>query len=661
MNQETMTLYKQQPHVLPEVFAATMREHWETSLGNVPSPALQALWRTMAKAFNASINDEEHRWTVLQPPTGTGKTQGACLFSAMTAKKNEGLFMDERVGILIVTRLISQANEIVETVNRMAGFECAAAKHSESDLTAEEAQAFDVLVVTHAAYTNALEGLCKDDRSRWDALVRWEHGYRKLTIVDEAIANIVEEYNVKADDVRLTLAFITPDIRHRYPNEVAAVELVRDLLERIAEMHKDAEGDEDDTTSRFTESKVLWTPERKAQLLGSDASISLDNLRAAMKEVRYDLIGSRRESKDDRKRQAERFDKILRSIEAIMNRFMWYAKKGLEYSFNGSELLIPDDLPSPVVLDATARQNFLWTLLEDRAVILPVPPKTRNYRNVTLHVARARGTGKTAMKEKGKDRIPRLIHQLQQDLDPGRKVFVALHKDIEHHAVKYDPGFSEWSVGHWGAIDGRNDWMTYDTAVIFGLPYRDTIWATNAFFATQGVQSNEWLKNPEWKGYKDVREEMQIRQVCVSVVQAVNRVRCRKVTDADGSCDQSDVFIILPTGKMGEQMLKALVEEMPGIQVKGWDFELDGAKPRQRIKKGSSHEALLTLMQNALPGDYSVSHLNTELGLAPKGLEKIKAALRDPSHPLTRALLEVGVKVQHSGAKRGARTTLIKT
>ena len=646
----------------PEAFSINMREHWEQTLGNVPSQALSALWRTMAKAFNAAILDNDNRWTVLQPPTGTGKTQGACLFSAMVAQRNQGQLWDDRTGILIVTRLISQADDLVETINRMAGgMPVAVAKHSESGTTAEQAKATDVLVVTHAAYTNALEGLCKDDGSKWESLVKWDHGYRKLTIIDEAIANIIEEYNVKAADVRLALAYITPLMRVNYPTQVAAVELVKDLLEQIAQMHHDAEGDDTDTTERFTQAKVLWTPERKANLLGADAAISLDELRAAMKEVKFDMIGNRRESMDDRRRQADRFDKILRSIEAIMNRFMWYAKKGLDYSFNGSELLIPDDLPSPVVLDATARQNFLWTLLEDRAVILPVPPKTRNYESVSLHVARAKGTGKTAMKEKGLTRIPRLIDQLQQDLDPSRKVFVALHKDIEHHAVKYDPGFSSWSVGHWGAIDGRNDWMDHDTAVVFGLPFRDTIWATNAFFATQGVQDNSWLKNPEWKGYSDVREEMQIRQVCVSVVQAVNRIKCRRVTDESGGCDASEVFIVLPTGKMGDQMLDALVEEMPGIRVKPWNFNLDGDRPKRQIKKGSSHEALVVMMQNAKPGDYSMSRLGLDLGLSHESVKKIKAALRDSDHPLTERLREVGVKIVHSGKGRGHKTIVVKT
>lgn len=46
-----MTTFKKQPHVLPEVFAATMREHWQNTLGNVPSRSLEALWRTMSKAF----------------------------------------------------------------------------------------------------------------------------------------------------------------------------------------------------------------------------------------------------------------------------------------------------------------------------------------------------------------------------------------------------------------------------------------------------------------------------------------------------------------------------------------------------------------------------------------------------------------------------------
>jgi len=78
-------------------------------------------------------------------------------------------------------------------------------------------------------------------------------------------------------------------------------------------------------------------------------------------------------------------------------------------------------------------------------------------------------------------------------------------------------GFERFAVGHWGAVDGRNDWSDCDTAVIFGLPYRDQIWANNTFFAVKGLQTGEWLKSPVWKDHADVRRVMQQRQLSVSV------------------------------------------------------------------------------------------------------------------------------------------------
>lgn len=81
---------------------------------------------------------------------------------------------------------------------------------------------------------------------------------------------------------------------------------------------------------------------------------------------------------------------------------------------------------------------------------------------------------------------------------------------------------------------------------------------------------------------------------------------------------------------------------------------------RRKIKKGSSHETLLKMMENAPAGDYSVSRIGEEMGLNPEGVKKLKAALRDNDHPLTVSLLELGVKVRHQGKGRGARTHLLK-
>ena len=64
----------------PTAFVAAMTQHWEATLGNVSSPALQAVWSQMAHTFNRQIDNhgtpEGARWKVLQPATGTGKYDG---------------------------------------------------------------------------------------------------------------------------------------------------------------------------------------------------------------------------------------------------------------------------------------------------------------------------------------------------------------------------------------------------------------------------------------------------------------------------------------------------------------------------------------------------------------------------------------------------------
>jgi hypothetical protein len=72
--------------VTPDNFVASMSRHWTDTLRNVVSPALQEVWRQMATAFNDQITDAENshadRWRVLQPATGTGKSEGVAVYSA---------------------------------------------------------------------------------------------------------------------------------------------------------------------------------------------------------------------------------------------------------------------------------------------------------------------------------------------------------------------------------------------------------------------------------------------------------------------------------------------------------------------------------------------------------------------------------------------------
>jgi hypothetical protein len=640
--------------VSPEEFATAMTRHWH-SLGNTSSRKLQQLWSAMAETFARAIADSHTagtKWRVLEPPTGTGKTQGLCVYSALVVDKNST--SPQPLGILVVTRTIAQADEIVATIKGLISDPVAAdrvrASHSDAKLDPFAMRAADVLVITHEAYTRALEGLSRERYGRWEDHTTWDFGPRRLTIIDEALSGVVEENQVTADDIRNTLRYIDPPFRRQFKPQVEALERMCAVLEGIAAMSRDETGP--------SHAQVVWRGSHDRHLKFPE-DCSMEALRKAMADIRYDLRALHKDSAYDRRRIADKVDRTLKDAEAIMARWAYYYRKGNDDTFNSSQLLIPPGLPGPVILDATASQNFLWKLLGSRAEIADVPPGTRSYANVTIHVARGSGVGKGTMTNKGKVRLTRLLSNLQQHLTADRKVLLCVHKKIEHMAVRYDPGFAAYSVAHWGAIDGRNDWDDDDAVVIFGLPYRDSVWATNTFFALQGLQDNRWLATrPSWGAYADVRQEMQRRQLTVSVIQAVNRVRCRRVIDADGNCRPTDVFIVLPDTADGNAILDHLQEEMPGAVVVPWEFEMDG--PSERVRQGSSHAALLALMGNRLPGETPMSYIKSELGLTASAAKDLRGVLRDDDHDLTKSLANLGVRYMTTGKGRGARSYLLK-
>jgi hypothetical protein len=195
--------------------------------------------------------------------------------------------------------------------------------------------------------------------------------------------------------------------------------------------------------------------------------------------------------------------------------------------------------------------------------------------------------------------------------------------------------------------------------VIFGLPYRDPVWSTNQFFALQGPQDDEWLKNPVWNQYENVRLVMQQRQLSVSIIQAINRVCCRRVIDAEGRCPPADIFIVLPKDKTGDAILQDIRSDMPGLNVVAWDFELDGLKARSP-RKGTSHEALIAFMATRPPGETAMSTVKSALDLSPKKLKNLKEALSKSDHPTPTALLKLGIGYVKRGAGSASKSFLIK-
>ncbi len=72
----------------------------------------------------------------------------------------------------------------------------------------------DVVAITHEAYTRAKETLSGVNADRWHRLTNWRGGRRLLTIVDEALANVVKHSQVKLDELSRVIGHITHELTY---------------------------------------------------------------------------------------------------------------------------------------------------------------------------------------------------------------------------------------------------------------------------------------------------------------------------------------------------------------------------------------------------------------------------------------------------------------
>ncbi|WP_119354627.1 DEAD/DEAH box helicase family protein [Azohydromonas sediminis] len=635
----------------PHDFVREMEHHWTNRLGNVASDALRQAWLQIGHHFGRNILAhgnpiEGPQWNVLQPATGSGKSQGTAVYCAMLARFKT---TEEHPGVLIVVRQIVDADQMAQTINALAGREdYAKAYHSEANGPGvlDSLSQFPVLVITHRAYEMALDALGHDGtiRQTWPLFHGWGFGERKLVVIDEAL-DIVEESSIDLEGLRLTLAAIPEKLRNEHKEAVDAVKAGLDILERMAQVATSA-GD------RTAEAILL----QKA--IDEGTPPDLTELRRAMREVRFDLqVG--KSDKDLLASLRERHDTRLKDLNNLFRGWVYYAKAHRRgHTLNTARLLVPEEVKGAVVLDATASANLVYQLFDKAEVIVP-PQGVRNYRNVTVHVSKGHRVGKEAMKREGDKLMAAVFDDLNQRI-PGRSALVVTHKDTEAKAMTYETTFDTMH-GHWGAVTGSNTWRDCDVAVILGLPYLPDTWTANTFMALQGVQSTEWLRNDErpFGNHTDVRKALKLGQMTSDLVQAINRIRCRRVINEDGDCPPVDVFLLLPPGDDANTVLEGLTSLMPGIRVVPWELHA-APKAAKRGRKADMSEAAVRLLENALPGKYPKSYFAEELGMSTKYWEKFVRTYKDESSEVRRRLTDLRISYRTEGAGRGARSYFCK-
>jgi hypothetical protein len=227
------------PPLSPVHFANAMEARWTSVLKNKASPALRSLWTHMAGAFGGHIlrhDDPEHRtkWVVLDPPTGSGKTQGIMLYCSMMAN----IPADRHPGVLIVTRLIHDADTIAAEINKLSNkTNYAVSHHSEKGQLAprDTLGEYPVLVITHSAYSTALSGLHDEQafNQTWPYFYDWQGEGRRLVVVDEAPA-LAQQFQIGLDGLRQTYAALPQTFRDKHAVDSAVIgDLVQILEEEV--------------------------------------------------------------------------------------------------------------------------------------------------------------------------------------------------------------------------------------------------------------------------------------------------------------------------------------------------------------------------------------------------------------------------------------------
>lgn len=632
-----------------EEFVARMVEVWQ-GFGNVISEPLTKTWAQLGNAFLEQIaqyDDPAQRdvWTIIEAPTGVGKSVGVKVFCAMLSRLDPTVHPGNR----IVTRRIKDADGIAEDINKWArefgytGLEpYAVSWHSKSEhgLQLEDLDRIPVVVTCHRGLEISFERLSStgEDSIAQKALGTYMGRPRRGLVIDEAF-DLIRASSVDKGAVERIITYLPPKVKDKFQKEVAWLRKTAERSEGMVEDDKIFLG-----TIRLDGGMV-------PDLLG---------LKKAMKSYRFDLaIRHRKDSKlDATLRQV--FDETLTSLHTFVSAWTRHTKTHLGTTISTANAMIPEGARGAIVLDASCRPNRQYDLFK-KAVMVPVVPRTRTYRNVRLHIPPSgHNVGKNTM-AKSERQVKVVAGQLRENLPllaAGKTGLIITHMALEETLQTVLPvgpdGSSMWSTAHWGNVEGSNEWRDCSVVVLFGLQYLPQEWSSNVLMGFNGPVLIDQLDE-----YKEVCEQLELGQHVVSVFQAVNRGCCRKVVTAEGDCPPMDIYILLPDGEVGDAVVHGLGTMMPGIQMADdWDYNGEATKKVVRPRKGNVIAEYLLGMQ---PGKVTVNSLKDRLKVSKMTLMRFIAKFQENAAGggVVQSLLTAGVSFE-SGGGRGNPSCFVK-
>ncbi len=638
--------------VSPELFIKRMELKW-VERGQSVYQAQKDAWKVLCETLNDHAQREGNskaKWSVIPLPTGVGKTEGVVSYCAELAVNSP------ETGVLIVTRFTEEADRIATSINQEAGREIAVTQHSkqtkQNKPTSDEVHGMQVLVITHTAYKMALAKAAMGQTEKMqDRYSLWKSG-KRLIIIDEVL-RVDEPLTVDYDELRLSRYSIPMHIEGRFPKEIAFID---SLLETFGQFIQRL-------VSEQKKALYFSSGDWKCSLLDVENFNSFLSSFAECGDV---------DIKDKFERTVIKVScaycrNVLSKLNEIAGLQGYCVKVEDKFQITAVSMLMPDEIPDAVILDATANQNIVYRLLGDFVELVDVPANVRDYSNVALNILYGIPVGKGGLAGFDKDIIRQVYEEHCSDVLIPDTLFCT-HQFNREGLKQVVIGLDDNSLVHWGSIDGKNNWSTLSGMVICGLSYLGQINADNI-----GLCFDQWIQKGGWKYHLDSlvlgedydpisgqfyetadMDEMPIdyyrefekSHIAVSVIQAINRVRCRNVTDGKGGCDQTNIYLFLDK-KNGSQreyqehLLKSIVEVMPNIQVS--ELELERVTECQL----SNHEQVfIDILRSLEQGDHvakDVMASSNSKGISVRTVKRFQKVIKEgDDSEFTRQVKEAG-------------------
>ncbi len=549
--------------------------------GNTITKELRKTWTINCLVFNNVIAKKDQALKyIVSAPTGSAKTENTITYCSMLPSDTKAL---------ISTNLIAEANRIVDAINEEAGDRRAISFHSSNKVDIDIASRYQIVVATHAFYKNNFAGT-----NKWNKIM----SQRDLVIIDEALSTM-EESSVSVNELNVAVNFFEAYYYKKYKDNDRYQFEFDKLSANLQELR--------DYWAGLGKSLILKSSDRmfKYMLNGTNKIVLGKSIKTDAYSLFNEILSDKSEIQDneninfshlltnitDESLNAKIKANLQSTIEKLndyKDRQVYITNTAGECSYNRVVDKTPNQ--SLVCFDATADINHIYKLrseIHKDLILVPRVPNTRDYSSVVLHVSAAASTGKDFANTS-------IANEILSSVTLGDKTFIVTHKNSKQYFEEFISEHNDKTIeiNHWGAITGLNQWQDFDTCVIAGLNHKPATFAQNRSI----VNTNEHMAFGS--DQTSINETIKMTDITAEIIQAMNRIRIRKVISSDGKCASANIYLMLPVFNYSGYT-QHIREHMTNINIVEWNLKLSA----QYVRKSYFEQTIEYLTSNLSIGD----------------------------------------------------------